>query len=114
MPRNNDINLERRVVIELLRVENKRGYVQIAVVDWVGEKSYRLLEKREFFNVDGGGAKMGKAKGFNRSEFALLLGKARLIADSLNQTPPPRENVEPSESSGILDASPTRDPWEDA
>lgn len=101
-----DANIERRLVKELLRTESKRGYVQIAMVDWVGEKTYRQLEKREFFNGDDGSIKTGKAKGFNKADFALILGRAREIATLFGLDSAPASNVAPSSNTGVSDPAP--------
>lgn len=78
------VQLERRVVRCFLKTENKRGWVEISVVDWVGgAKTYRLLEKREMYTGDDGQPRQGKAKGFNKADFMLLLGQARDISGLL-------------------------------
>lgn len=112
--KNNEVKLERRLVLEVLKTENKRGFVQIAIIDWVGEKSYRMLEKREFYSSEGGLVLTGKAKGFNRADWALLLGQHKTITDLLMQTPPAAPKAPQNEFPSVSDEPPARDPWDDA
>lgn len=51
------------------------GTNQIRIVRWIvdGKDTGALLEKRNFFNSKDGDEKMGKAKGFNKSEVQFLV-----------------------------------------
>lgn len=112
-------SIERRVVRELIRKENKRGWTEITVVDWVigGDRpgTYRQLEKREFYRQEDGSQKTGKAKGFTKDEFALLLGRAReimtLLGGGAADAPTPAQNVNAAATAQAAEPQGRPDPF---
>lgn len=63
--------------------QSERGsHYRIRIVDWeTSGNTYRQLEKREFFRNEDGSEKMGKAKGFNKADWKIVIGKAQEITN---------------------------------
>lgn len=80
--------VERRVLDVLDEKEGIRTTTQIRVMEWIGGKgTYRMVEKRDvFFNRDGT-QRDGKCRGFNASDFQLIIyHKDRILKHLLGQT----------------------------
>jgi hypothetical protein len=68
-------SIECNVVKVLMTQDMGRGINQIRIVRWIvdGKDTGALLEKRNFFKSKEGDEKMGKAKGFNRSDVSYIV-----------------------------------------
>jgi hypothetical protein len=75
---------DREITCDVLKVYSEkkgRNTVRIQVVKW--GKYPPVLEKREFWYDDQDAEKTGKAKGFNREDFQLLMDNAQEIQNLL-------------------------------
>lgn len=68
-------SIEGKVVKVLQEQEGFGGTNQLRIVRWIvdGKDTGALLEKRNFFGTKDGDLKMGKAKGFNKTEVAYIV-----------------------------------------
>jgi len=76
------------VVKVIHEVVGEHRATRIRIVDWgVGDKTYRLLEKREFYNKDGQ-EMSGKAKGFSFEDLGRLHTDFEEIMEIMSQDTP--------------------------
>jgi len=93
--------------VELLVVDEftkkSGGSNRLRVVDWQTDdgKSYKLLEKREFYVTDEGEERTGKAKGFNakdmgkiKSNWDKIISAMQGPGQSSTEEAPPEESLQ--------------------
>ena len=88
MARGSGANLQSKNLLTINKTaDEERGKgVHLRVVDWInGDKHYPQLEKREFFKDEQTGEwKMGKAKGLNLADLALIQKNWDAIIAAMN------------------------------